>query len=40
VAAVFLVIGVVALIAMEERPLRTTVLPAPAARETPAPAAE
>jgi EmrB/QacA subfamily drug resistance transporter len=35
VAVIFLIIGIVALIIMEERPLRTTVLAAPAARETP-----
>jgi MFS family permease len=35
VAVVFLIIGVVALMIMEERPLRTTVLAVPAARETP-----
>jgi len=38
VAVLFLVVGIVALIFMEERPLRTTVLAAPA-RETPPPAA-
>ena len=32
---VFLIIGIVALIVMEERPLRTTVLAVPATRETP-----
>ena len=35
VAAVFLVIGIIALIVMEERPLRTTVLAVPATRRTP-----
>ena len=40
VAAGFLVIGVVALIAMEERPLRSTVLAEPPNRETAAEAAE
>ena len=35
VAVVFLIIGVVALMIMEERPLRTTVLAVPATRETP-----
>jgi MFS family permease len=40
VAALFLVIGIVSLIFMEERPLRTTVLATPAVRETPAQAAE
>jgi len=35
VAVVFLVIGVVALMIMEERPLRTTVLAVSATRETP-----
>jgi hypothetical protein len=35
VAVVFLIIGVVALMIMEERPLRTTVLAVPAAGETP-----
>ena len=35
VAVIFLIIGIVALMIMEERPLRTTVLAAPAARETP-----
>jgi EmrB/QacA subfamily drug resistance transporter len=39
VAVVFLVIGIVSLIVMEERPLRTTVLAVPQ-RETPAEAAE
>jgi EmrB/QacA subfamily drug resistance transporter len=34
VAVIFLIIGIVALIIMEERPLRTTVLAVPAARET------
>jgi len=38
VAVLFLVVGVVSLIVMEERPLRATVLAAPA-RETPPPAA-
>jgi len=38
VAVLFLVVGIVALIVMEERPLRATVLAAPA-RETPPPAA-
>jgi EmrB/QacA subfamily drug resistance transporter len=40
VAALFLVIGIVSLIFMEERPLRTTVLATPAVREPPAQAAE
>jgi hypothetical protein len=40
VAALFLVIGIVSLIFMEERPLRTTVLATPSVRETPAQAAE
>jgi len=40
VAVIFLIIGIVSLIVMEERPLRTTVLTAPAARETPARAAQ
>jgi EmrB/QacA subfamily drug resistance transporter len=40
VAVMFLIIGIVALIVMEERPLRTTVIAAPAGRETPARAAE
>jgi EmrB/QacA subfamily drug resistance transporter len=40
VAVAFMVVGVVSLIAMEERPLRATVLAAPAARETPPRAAE
>jgi EmrB/QacA subfamily drug resistance transporter len=35
VAVVFLVIGIVALIVMEERPLRATVIAAPPVRETP-----
>ena len=35
VAVIFLIIGVVALMIMEERPLRTTVLAVPATRETP-----
>src|SRR3984957_7701800 len=35
VAVIFLVIGIVALVIMEERPLRTTVLAVPATRETP-----
>jgi hypothetical protein len=35
VAVVFLIIGIVALMIMEERPLRTTVLAVPAAIETP-----
>ena len=35
VAVLFLIVGIVALILMEERPLRTTVLAAPAAPETP-----
>jgi EmrB/QacA subfamily drug resistance transporter len=35
VAVLFLIVGIVALIFMEERPLRTTVLAAPAAPETP-----
>jgi EmrB/QacA subfamily drug resistance transporter len=35
VAVVFLVIGIVALVIMEERPLRATVLAVPATRETP-----
>jgi predicted MFS family arabinose efflux permease len=35
VAVVFLIIGIVALLIMEERPLRTTVLAVPATRETP-----
>jgi EmrB/QacA subfamily drug resistance transporter len=34
VAVIFLIIGIVALMIMEERPLRTTVLAVPAARET------
>jgi hypothetical protein len=33
VAVLFLIIGMVALLVMEERPLRTTVLAAPAVRE-------
>jgi EmrB/QacA subfamily drug resistance transporter len=40
VAVLFLVVGIVALIAMEERPLRTTVLAMPAGRETKPRAAE
>jgi EmrB/QacA subfamily drug resistance transporter len=40
VAVVFLVIGIVALIVMEERPLRATVIAPPAAPETPPRAAE
>ena len=40
VAVVFLIVGLAALIVMEERPLRTTVLAAPAVREPPAEAAE
>ena len=40
VAVMFLIIGIVALIAMEERPLRATVLAAPTVREPPARAAE
>ena len=40
VAVVFLVIGIVALILMEERPLRATVIAAPPARETPPRSAE
>jgi hypothetical protein len=35
VAVIFLIIGIVALMMMEERPLRTTVLAVPATRETP-----
>jgi hypothetical protein len=35
VAVIFMVIGIVALMIMEERPLRTTVLAVPATRETP-----
>src|SRR3984957_15282978 len=35
VAVIFLIIGIVALMIMEERPLRTTVLAVPATRETP-----
>jgi hypothetical protein len=35
VAVLFLIIGIVALMIMEERPLRTTVLAVPATRETP-----
>ena len=35
VAVLFLIIGIVSLIIMEERPLRTTVLAVPATRETP-----
>jgi hypothetical protein len=37
---VFLIVGLAALIVMEERPLRTTVLAAPAVHEPPAEAAE
>src|SRR5581483_7073511 len=40
VAALFLALGVVGLLVMEERPLRTTVLAAPATPEPPAEAAE
>jgi EmrB/QacA subfamily drug resistance transporter len=40
VAVFFLVIGIVGLIMMEERPLRTTVIAAPATRRAPAAAAE
>jgi EmrB/QacA subfamily drug resistance transporter len=40
VAVVFLIVGLAALIAMEERPLRTTVLATPVVREPPAEAAE
>ncbi|MGA8610442.1 MAG: MFS transporter [Xanthobacteraceae bacterium] len=40
VAVLFLIIGIVSLIFMEERPLRTTVLAAPVVRERPAAAAE
>jgi EmrB/QacA subfamily drug resistance transporter len=40
VAVVFLVIGIVSLMIMEERPLRTTVIAVPAAREKPPRAAE
>jgi hypothetical protein len=40
VAVAFLVIGIVALILMEERPLRTTITAAPAVRDTPTGAAE
>jgi EmrB/QacA subfamily drug resistance transporter len=40
VAAVFMIISIIALFMMEERPLRTTVLAAPAPRETNADAAE
>ena len=40
VAALFLALGVVGLLIMEERPLRTTVLATPATPETPAEAAE
>jgi EmrB/QacA subfamily drug resistance transporter len=40
VAALFLVVGIVALIMMEERPLRTTVLAAPSARDDSVGAAE
>ncbi len=40
VAVLFLIIGIVALVVMEERPLRTTVMAVPAKRETPAPADE
>ena len=40
VAVVFLLIGIVALIIMEERPLRATVLAVPPGRETTASAAE
>ena len=40
VAVVFLVVGLAALVIMEERPLRTTVLATPAVREPPAEAAE
>jgi len=35
VAVIFLIIGIVALLILEERPLRTTVLAVPATRETP-----
>ncbi len=40
VAAVFLILGVVGLVLMEERPLRTTVLAVPVSPEPPAEAAE
>ncbi len=40
VAVLFLVIGIISLIVMEERPLRTTVRTAPAPREAPVRAAE
>ncbi|MGD0026272.1 MAG: hypothetical protein ABSC37_16920, partial [Xanthobacteraceae bacterium] len=40
VAVLFLIIGIVALIVMEERPLRTTVTAAPVGRDTPVRAAE
>jgi len=40
VAVAFMVVGVVSLIVMEERPLRATVLAVPAARETPPRATE
>jgi len=39
-AVLFLIIGIIALYVMEERPLRTTVLTPPAGRETPAGAAK
>lgn len=39
-AVLFLIIGIIALFVMEERPLRTTVLAPPAARETPIRAAK
>jgi hypothetical protein len=40
VAVVFLIIGLAALVVMEERPLRTTVLATPVVHEPPAEAAE
>ena len=40
VAVLFLIIGIISLAVMEERPLRTTVLATPASRETPVRAAQ
>lgn len=39
-AVLFLIVGIIALFVMEERPLRTTVTAPPAARETPVRAAQ
>jgi uncharacterized membrane protein len=39
VAVAFLLVGIVALLIMEERPLRTTIMAAPVPRETSSPAA-